>query len=307
MPVGFNGSGASSRRIRVRLFAIADGEPYLAPVEERERAFVGYIRNLIRILEQSPTGRMLVRSAMLYHVSVGQDPMLEPHASFFYPTQNHFDLGYQPDPLQKTEKGVSRYLVSFIAGLRRSWHHHGGRSPDATLRPEDFVRLCRCEEADVCAITHLIAWELRSSGASFLWRHLLSGPDGDISVVFERIAQENPRSQFDGAALKAAFDQWFAESERLGASDHNALEIMDMALMQQSGCRSIGTGALRRGAMESIGILPNGTNYLSGCLFTSDWYARIDDAFNCMHLKHIQQDISALQHGAALTRPPEST
>lgn len=291
--------GSTSRgRIRVRLFTIADGEPYLAPAAERERAFVGYVRNLLRILEQSPMGRRLVRSAILHHVSVGQDPMLEPHASFFYPLQNHFDLGYQPDLLQKTEKGISRYLVSFIGGLRRAWHHHGGRGPDTALRPEDFIRLCRCEEADVAAITHLVAWELRSAGASFLWRHLLSGQDGDISVVFERIAQENPGSAFDGVALKAAFDQWFAEKERLSASDHAALEVVDMALVQQDAARRVGVSPLRRGAMEGIGILPDGRNYLAGCLFTSEWYGRLDDEFNAMHLKHIQQDIRYLSENS---------
>lgn len=288
MPAFGDGNMAPCRRMRIRLFAIADGEPYLAPVEESERAFIGYIRNLVKILEQSPLGRMLVRSAMLHHVSVGLDPLLEPNAAYFYPAQNHFDLGYQPDMLQKTEKGVSRYLVSFIGGLRRAWHHHGGRGPDTALKPEDFLKLCRCEEADIAAITHMVAWELRSAGASFLWRHLLSGPDGDIAIVFERAAEEKPHL-FDGTVLKAAFNQWFAEKERIGACDHYALEVIDMALVQQL---PVGTSGLKKGAVEGIGILPNGHNYLKGCLFTSDWYSGLDDEFNRMHLRHIQQDLA---------------
>ncbi|MDF3023965.1 MAG: hypothetical protein K0R10_1326 [Alphaproteobacteria bacterium] len=286
--------GFGDKRIRVRLFAIADGEPYLAPVEERERAFVGYIRNLIRILEQSPLGRMLVRSAMLHQVSVGLDPLLEPHASFFYPGQNHFDLGYQADLLQKSEKGVSRYLVSFIGALRRAWHHHGGRGPDVSLRPEDFLRLCRFEEADIEAVTHLIAWELRSGGASFLWRHLLSGANGDISVVFERMIESNPNRQFDGEALKAAFNQWFAERERINSCDHFALEMFDMALIQQGAGNRVGISPLRLGMIEGIGVMPNAQNYLLDCPFTSSWYDGLDDEFNRTHLRHIKQDISRL-------------
>ena len=47
-----------------------------------------------------------MRFAILSDVTVGLDPLLEPHASYFYPNQNHFDLGYQPELLQKTEKGI---------------------------------------------------------------------------------------------------------------------------------------------------------------------------------------------------------
>ncbi|HYD19466.1 MAG TPA: DUF6782 family putative metallopeptidase [Patescibacteria group bacterium] len=284
-------SGTGDKRIRVRLFTIVDGEPYLAPVEERERAFVGYIRNLVKILEQSPLGRMLVRSAMLHHVSVGLDPMLEAHASFFYPGQNHFDLGYQPELLQKSEKGVARYLVSFIGSLRRAWHHHSGRGPDVALAPDDFLKVCRCEEADIEAVIHLVAWELRSGGASFLWRHLLSGPNGDVSVVFERAMDADPSHQFDGEALKAAFNQWFAERERINACDHFALEMIDLALVQNGMSGGVGIARLREGMIEGIGVMPGGQNYLAGMPFNSTWYNGLDDEFNRVHLRHIKQDI----------------
>ncbi|MDE1151473.1 MAG: hypothetical protein PW788_02955 [Micavibrio sp.] len=280
------------KRIRVRLAAILDGDTGFAPVERRELAFAGYIRNLVHILEQSPTGRLLMRAAVIADVSVGLDPLLEPNSSFFYPAQNHFDLGYQPDLLQKTEKGVSRYLVSFIGALRRVWHAQAGHAPDVALKPEDFLKLCRCEEADVNAIIHLTAWELRSGGAAFLWRHLLSGADGDISVVFERAMLEDPQAQFDGRALKSAFNQWFAERERTAACDHMALEIIDMALVQRRSL--VGRRGMRRDSIQDIGILPSGQNYLSGCLFTSAWYDGLDDDANRMHLRHIEEDIKRL-------------
>lgn len=292
----------SEKRIRVRLFTIADGEPCFAPAEEKERAFADCVRSLVRILEQSPLGRMLVRSAMLHHVSVGLDPLLEPQASLFYPSVNHFDLGYQPDLLQKTEKGISRYLASFAGALRRAWHFHGGRGPDVALKPEDFLKLCRCEEADVEAVTHLVAWELRSAGAGFLWRHLLSGQNGDIAVVFARAAEENPRNQFNGVALKAAFNQWFAEKERINACDHLALETMDMALIRRPRPAALGTETLRRGMIEGIGVMPNGLNYLAGCLFAGGWYDGLHDDFNRVHLRHIQEDICRLLDGQDILR-----
>lgn len=292
MPLGFG-----HKRIRFRLAAIIDGDVSLAGVEHQAEAFLRYIRNILKILDQSPTGRMLVRFALLRDISVGLDPLLEPNSSFFYPQQNHFDLGYQPDLLQKSEKGVSRYLVSFVGALRRAWHHHAGHGPDVALKPDDFLRLCRCEEADIEAVTHLVGWELRSAGASFVWRHLLSGANGDISVVFERAIEENPRSQFDGAALKAAFNQWFAERERINGCDHMALEILDMALVHRRG--PIGSARLRREAIQDIGGLPAGGNYLAGCLFTSGWYDGLDDDINRLHLRHIEDDIRRLMRDAA--------
>lgn len=284
--------GLGDRRIRFGLASLSDRELTFAPVEQRAQAFAGYVRNLLQVLDHSPLGRMLVRFAVLSDVTVGLDPLLEPHASYFYPNQNHFDLGYQPDLLQKTEKGMSRYLVSFIAGLRRVWHQRTGNGPDVSLRPHDFLRLSRYAEADIEAITHLIAWELRSGGASFLWRHLLAGANGDISVVFERAIQEGPPRHLDHAALKCGFDQWFAGHERLCVCDHSALEVLDMALIQQPGL--VGLTALRPGRAAGLGLLPNGQNYLSGGLFTGDWYDGPADEFNAVHLRHIEQDISQL-------------
>lgn len=281
--------GLGDRRIKFSLCSLTDREPFIAPVETRALEFSGYIRNLISILSHSPLGNALVRFAALNNVSVGLDPLLEPHASYFYPAQNHFDLGYQPDLLQKSEKGVSRYLVSFAGGLRRSWHHHTGNGPDVSLKPEDFLRQCRCAEADIEAVTHLIAWELRSGGASFLWRHLLSGPNGDIALIFERAISENPKGQFDGRALKSAFDQWFAERARSNSCDHLALELMDLALIQQPSI--VGKENLRASSITGLGFLPNGRNYLAGRLFTGDWYDGLDDEFNRAHLRHIERDI----------------
>lgn len=284
--------GLGDRRIRFRLASLSDRDLVFAPVEQRAMLFAGYIRNLLKILDHSPLGRMLVRFAVLSDVTVGLDPLLEPHASYYYPNQNHFDLGYQPDLLQKSEKGISRYLISFVAGLRRVWHQRTGNGPDVSLRPHDFLRLSRCAEADIEAITHLIAWELRSGGASFLWRYLLSGPNGDISVVFERAIQEGPPRKLDHSALKSGFDQWFAGRERVNACDHFALEVLDMALIQQP--TLVGLTALRPGRAAGLGLLPNGQNYLSGALFMGGWYDGPNDDFNAVHLRHIEQDISEL-------------
>jgi hypothetical protein len=307
--------GFSDRRISIRLAMLADksARSYHDDAPEAltpsQQVFLGYIRNLADVLEQSPLGRRFVQSAVSQNISVGLDPLLEPNSCFFYPAQKHFDLGYQPHLLQKTEKGMSRYLVSFLGGLRRAWHLKEDCAPDVRLKPADFIRQCRCADADIEAVTHLVAWELRGAGSSFLWRYLLSAQNGDVAVTFERAILENPYHQFDGTALRAAFNQWFAEGERTAVCDHTALEMMDLALVQYMsqarkktrtprGVRSsgaapvlIGRRRLGRRAIEGLGLLPSGLNYLQGCPFGSAWYMRSDDDFNRVHLRHLQQDI----------------
>ena len=283
---------SGDRRIKLRLSGLMDRKLRFVPAERSAADFAGYVRNLLAILDCSPLGRALARFAALQEATIGLDPLLEPHASYFYPSLNHFDLGYQPDLLQKSEKGISRYLLSITGALRRVWHHHTGHGPAAELKPRDFLRLARCAEADIEAVTHLVAWELRSGGGSFLWRSLLSGPNGDVAVVFERAVTENPPGQFAGGALRAGFDQWFAERERVNACDHFALEMMDLALIQQAG--PVGTVALSSARIAGLGLLPGGRNYLSGRLFTGDWYETPDDEFNRAHLRHIERDIRQL-------------
>lgn len=290
----------SEKRIRIGLFSVADSEPDFVMWQEKERAFAGYVRNLVMVLDKSPLGRLLVRSAMLHNVSVGLDPLLEPQASIFYPAANHFDLGYQPALVQKSEKGLSRYLASFLHALRRSWHFHNGRGPDFSLNVADFLKLSRFEEADVVSVAHLAAWELRSAGMPFLWRHLLTDEDGDIAVVFERCAMEHPQNQFNGEALRAAFKQWFAEKERISACDHFALEMMDAALVQRPLPRELGSATLRGHVVESVGLMPSGLNYLAGVHLTGPWYEAVEDEFNRMHLLHIQEDIRRLTGGEAV-------
>ena len=282
------------KRIRIGLSSLSEKTQCLAPVESKARAFSGYIQNVMRILDQSSLGKSMLQAACENGVSVGLDALLEPSSSFFYPSQNHIDLGYQPDLLQKTEKGLGRYLVSFTGALRRAWHHHEGFALDLSLNPQGFVEQFRMAEADSEAVILQVAWDLRAQGAAFLWRHLLSGANGDIALIFEKTILENPRNGFNGVALKAAFNQWFAESERMIASDHLALELIDMALVQPEFYRRLGVRNVRREEMQRTGLLPGGRNYLAGCLFTSVWYQGQTCDINRTHLRHIELDIKKM-------------
>lgn len=286
--------GASDRRIKFRLEALSDQEPVSPSINMPQRSFTAFIQGLMLILDASPTGRALLQDSIRKKTSVGLDMLLEPSSSFFYPAQNHFDFGYQPEALQNTEKGVGRYLISFINGLRRAWHVSRGCNADLSLSPEEYLLLSRCEEADIEALLHLIGWELRAAGQASLWRYLLSGPDGDIAVVFERAVMESAQAQFDGQVLHATFDQWFAVHTRADACDRRALEFIDIAILERSAAGRVGTRMLTPPDIRKIGALPHGGNYLSDGIFTGRWYNGLMDERNRAHLRSLEQELAQL-------------
>lgn len=266
-----------------------------ASAQPQAKIFADAMQRVCGFLLQSPSGRALIRAALLRGVHIGLDPLLEPQTSFYYPLQKRLDLGYQPAALQTSQKGISLYLAGMTGGLRRIWQQSRALAPDTALRPEDFLRYCRTFEADVCAVTHLVAWELRAAGPCFFWRHLLAGVDGDVAISFARAASAHPRHQFDGTALRAAFLEWFQVAERVDACDHLALEMMDMALLGLRGSAGeIGRAKLDGNRMNMLGALPQGGNYLTGMRFRAAPMRRGCDPFNRTHLKHIQRDITYL-------------
>lgn len=281
-------------RIRFSLSLVYEEDVAFPARARLPHVFFESVLSLSSLLNSSPTGRALLRAAVESDVSIGLDTLLEPSSFFFYPHLRHFDLGYQPDPLQKTEKGQTRYLSSFVGGLRRAWHQETGAAATVSLRVEDFLRQFRHTEADIDAVLLLVAWELRGAGYGALWRYLLSGQSADLAAVFEARVTEDPRAQFDGRALKAAFDHWFADRERVNAADHLALEMVDMALLMPGASERLAKEGLSPQTIEKTGLLPKGKNYLAGCTLKSNWYQGLDDGFNRAHLTHILRDLSKL-------------
>lgn len=286
---------ARARRQRLRLADIVPAAfapaPGAAPARSDDTAFAACLRHMAAILAHSPTGRALLHHGVAADLRVGIDPLLEPQSSFYYAQQNRVDLGHQEEALAQTEKGLGRYLVSFVGALRRSWHHHEGTAPLPLLAARDYLDHFRLMQADIEAVTHLVAWELRAASHSFLWRALINGIHGDIAYVFEQSVCDTPENQFNGNALKAAFNQWFAERERVNAGDRLALDLLDGALLHDG---AVGTQKAERSRLQHVGLMPGGRNYLEGCLFTSAWYGGLDDEFNRNYLAHLESDIAHL-------------
>lgn len=166
-----------------------------------------------------------------------------------------------------------------------------------SLRPGDYADHARLLTADSVAVLHMVAWELRAQGHTYLWRDLIAGDLADVATVFEDSLRSDANAQFNGIALKAAFNQWFALRERIVDCDAQTLEMFDSVIVRTQGRperKTIASMPMERGRLQNMGLLPDGSNYLAGCLFTSLWYAGFDDEQTCQRLRHIEQEVSQL-------------
>lgn len=255
------------------------------------------VAQCLRALDASPTARALAAWLAGAGLTIGGDAFLGAGHSYFYSDARRVDLCLQAPALLDNEKGAARLTAALVCGLRRAWHGLQNAAPAETLRARDYADYFRLMNADIEAVLHLVAWELRGAGNGSLWRAGLAGDNADMSVVFERSLAEDPQNQFNGAALKAVFNQWFAGRERINRCDHAALEQLDAALVRTQGTAAravFATEALCRENLQALGGLPCGANYLQGCLFTNPWYAGFDDDANLLHLKRVEEEINHL-------------
>lgn len=251
----------------------------------------------LRVLDASPTGRALALALAEKDLVIGGDGFLGGGHSYYYTVAHRLDLSLHAPALAESEKGAARLLSGLVCGLRRAWHELQQAAPAQCLRARDYADHFRLLNADVEAMLYLTAWELRGAGNTSLWRALLAGDNADIACVFERAISDDPQSQFNGEALKAAFNQWFACRERINRCDHAALEQLDAALIRTQGTperATFATEALRRENLQALGRMPAGANYLEGCLFTNPWYAGFDDETNLQHLRMVEEETSHL-------------
>ncbi len=286
----------SARGSRVKL-AIADLYHDRAVARQSLCAFTRSMAEILTALDDSPLARALLMRAVEDGATIGVDPLIPPSHGYYYADHAHIDLGQQDDGLHMSEKGLSLYMTGFICGLRRHWQQSHGFAPALSLRPADYADHARLLTADSVAVLHMVAWELRAQGHTYLWRELIAGDLADVATVFEDSLCNDAHAQFNGHALKAAFNQWFALRERIVECDAQTLEMFDSAIVRTQGRperKMIASAPLVRSRLQDMGLLPDGGNYLAGCLFTSLWYAGFDDEQTCARLRHIEQEVSQL-------------
>jgi len=263
----------------------------LRKVEDSRHSFRGQLFKMLKTLEKSPTSKFLLKACAKHHVKISEDSLLPQGTSFFYDWHNRFDVPIQSKAFKDSDKALGEYIIALVSGLRRAWHHHFGNALKIDLLPKSFLKYYRFLEADVETVTLLVCWELRLAGVMAPWRQYISGKSGDMAMVFSHCVDTQPKSKFNGSALRVTFDHWFSNAERSTLVDHEALEILDMLLLDHKKANLIGCRGLLTEDLQSIGRLGNQSNYLKNNDFHGSSFNGLQDDFNQAHLRHIMIDL----------------
>lgn len=191
-------------------------------------------------------------------------------------------------------------LQSFVRGLRDIWQEEKLGGVETIYKPDSYLMVERVRAADADCVAVLAAWELRGAGYGDLWRHILGGDDGDLAVTFGCALEKNPSSLYSGGALARTFDQWFEDSLRVDAVDHEALEHLDELLENGDAASVLGDQAISGAQIETLSTLPDNLRYLTGRgdnIMKDPLYAGLSDAINQAHLFHIVYDTQVVMVG----------
>lgn len=201
------------------------------------------------------------------------------------------NYGLDVSALGKSSHYRKSFLVNLMKGLRDIWHHTRHEDLYETFKPESILLLERARAADVDAVSILIGWELRSQGHNGLWRHILSGSEGDMAQVLINIMDRYPTALYTGMALAHVFRQWYADTGRIDGCDHTTLEDIDFMMNEMAD--AVGDHQATAPVFEDIAQLPDGSFYLNelGETVARDpFFCGINDPINQAHLFQIVYD-----------------
>ena len=116
---------------------------------------------------------------------------------------------------------------------------------------------------------------------------------GDMALAYQRAADGNAQAHYDGQAIKAAFDRWFSDRDRVRLCDMASLESYDALVA--TGEVSGAFRRLRNQDLQEIGFLPGGANYLAGRVLAGPWYEDISDAAVISGLDVLARETAAVQ------------
>ena len=247
----------------------------------------------VSLMAASPVARLLLKEAASEGWSFGIADLNGHDFHLDVPEKQIIldDAGLMPSALGRSAYFLNVLKISMIRALRDVWQEkrHGGF--DEQYGPEAILMLERVRAADCDVLATAVSWELRSEGHNELWRYLVGSTDGDIAMAYCGRLERDPSSQFSGAALAAAFDQWFRDIHRVNACDHEALEYLDDVIR---GGGSFGTKKLTRVGVEVLSCMPDKTAYLRGRghdLLTDPFFAGLHDEINQSHFLQVMYDM----------------
>ena len=133
-----------------------------------------------------------------------------------------------------------------------------GACPSDHLAMEEYARATFALEADASAISLLVAWQLKEKGQPAVWSALSSwDSQSDIAARFK---QEMATVGTTGAAVSAAFDQWYASDHRRA---QYYLSICSAYLDRQDASKALPRYLVLSPAFfDELCTLPDGQRYL---------------------------------------------
>lgn len=182
------------------------------------------IGELAHDLKATPAGALLVREAQAHRTRIllsdGHD-----HMGGYDHEHNRIILRV---PVRKdgtlrarlSPENRAQLRLTLTHELRHLWQGQHGRLMDELgYTPADTLLVNRIIEADAEAVTVHLAWERKVRG----WPQCWQGNHGwyrDMYAAYESAAEHIPQAVENGAALQAAFKQWFRNRQRVRQADH---------------------------------------------------------------------------------------
>lgn len=244
---------------------------------------------------ESPAARILLREAQMEEWCIRLDDLSQNGYAIDHAARtisiDHY--GFTANALGRSAYFRNAFFLSFIKALREIWHDRQGHDFEGTHRPEAILMLERARSADCETMAILVAWELRASGHSDVWRYVLGSDEGDMAMIFTRALEKDPAGFYDGSVLTRTFCQWYGDEARVNACDHATLERLDERLEQAQGAEAFGKNPMRAADAEAISKLPGGRAYLLGMgenICTDPYFSSLNDPINESHLFQVVYD-----------------
>ena len=241
-------------------------------------------------LSKSPIARQLVREAgeQSWRLGLARLDHHDFHLNVPEKTIILDDHGLDAESLPGAPYFYHAMQISLVRALRDACKEkrHGGF--DENYAPESVLFLERLRAADCDVIAALVAWELRGG----LWRHMTGSEDSDIALAFSSVLEKDPSAAFNGRALAAAFRQWFRNTGRVNACDHETLEYMDGVLDMNPGA-AFGRRRAGKICVEVLSCMPDKTAYLRGLgeeILSDPLFAGLSDPINQAHFMQVMRD-----------------
>lgn len=171
-------------------------------------------------------------------------------------TRGYYDYGHNLIAVRESLP-LHKKVIIFIHELRHIDNVSRGYCLSLDYDASEMVRVTYAVEADVQAVSALVAWRLKQRGMGEAWKAMNEFPRyADIARAFERAIAE---THDESIAARAAFVQWYHSQWRIENYHHschtNYFDLLDETKRIQQYSR------LPENYFDKLCVLPDGRNY----------------------------------------------